>query len=309
MEYNNDAFENIDKSCPVSAELGLGKFLDTAYFEIKNDGQYTGELLADEQILALDKMCSASDITDIAYILNNILKASKEGGTVEELSDAVVEKINNGICSAFQSCALGDKFVEMIEIVNGSAGGDKTGFETFSIEANEGVIDAENATITVTVPYGTTVTDLVASFTLKEETSTVKVGSTAQESGVTANDFTSPVVYTVTSEDETETKNWTVTVIVALNSDAQITAYSLASVDGVIDAENYTISVEVPNGTDVTALAATFTLSAQATATVNDVEQTSGTTENDFTNPVSYLVTAENGIETNTYVVTVTVAQ
>jgi hypothetical protein len=76
-----------------------------------------------------------------------------------------------------------------------------------------GIIDEEAKTIALTVPNGTAVTALVATF-IKSEKSSVKVGEVAQESGVTANDFTTPVSYVVTAEDET-TSTYTVTVTIA----------------------------------------------------------------------------------------------
>lgn len=76
-----------------------------------------------------------------------------------------------------------------------------------------GTIDEEAKTIALTVPNGTVVTALVATF-INSEKSSVKVGEVAQESGVTANDFTTPVSYVVTAEDET-TSTYTVTVTIA----------------------------------------------------------------------------------------------
>jgi len=70
--------------------------------------------------------------------------------------------------------------------------------------------------ITVTVPYGTDVNALVATFTT---TGTgLVVGSTAQTSGTTANNFTSPVTYTVEAEDGT-TLDYIVTVTIAAASE------------------------------------------------------------------------------------------
>ena len=60
------------------------------------------------------------------------------------------------------------------------------------------------------------------------------------------------------------------------------------------------INMLVPGGTDVTHLAPTYTVSPGATGS-----PVSGTTEN-FTAPVTYTVTAENGITTQKYLVTVT---
>lgn len=80
-----------------------------------------------------------------------------------------------------------------------------------------------------------------------------------------------------------------------------------ADVEGIFGSNNI-ITAEVPFGTDVTALIADFTASTDATVEVGGTEQESGTTENDFTEPVEYVVIAENGM-TNTYTVIVTIAE
>jgi len=67
------------------------------------------------------------------------------------------------------------------------------------------------------------------------------------------------------------------------------------------------ISVNVPMGTDVTALVATFTHTGASVA-VGEAAQTSGVTANDFTAAVTYTVTAADAT-TQDYVVTVTVSQ
>ena len=92
----------------------------------------------------------------------------------------------------------------------------------------------------------------------------------------------------------------------APSSTKALTAYSLAGVTGTINETAKTIAVTMPSGTNVTALAATFTTSG-ATVKVSTVAQTSGTTANNFTNPVVYTVTAADS-STATYTVTVTVA-
>jgi len=61
------------------------------------------------------------------------------------------------------------------------------------------------------------------------------------------------------------------------------------------DAVNHIIAIKVPVGTDLTNLVATFTLSTGATVKVGASTQASGATPNDFTNPVTYTVTAEDG--------------
>ncbi|HEY6890494.1 MAG TPA: DUF1566 domain-containing protein, partial [Solirubrobacter sp.] len=173
----------------------------------------------------------------------------------------------------------------------------------FSLAGVAGTIDEAGKAIAVTVPYGAALTALVATFTTTGVS--VKVGATAQTSGVTANDFTSPVAYVVTSADGS-TVVYTVTVTPAPNPAKALTAFSLAGVDATIDESGKAIAVTVPYGTDATALVATFTTSG-ASVEVGTTAQTSGVTANDFTNPVKYTVTAADG-STSTYTVTVTVA-
>ena len=78
-----------------------------------------------------------------------------------------------------------------------------------------GSINEGAKTIAVTLPSGTNVTAQVATFSTSG--ASVKVGSTAQVSTVTPNNFTSPVAYIVTAEDAT-TATYTVTVTVAATS-------------------------------------------------------------------------------------------
>jgi hypothetical protein len=99
-----------------------------------------------------------------------------------------------------------------LELVNSTAK-KITSFKFTSVPAT-GVITGN--TIAVSVPAGTNVTALVATFT-NSLSSSVKVGTTTQVSGITANNFTNPVTYTVTAQDGT-TANYTVTVTVGNNS-------------------------------------------------------------------------------------------
>ena len=55
------------------------------------------------------------------------------------------------------------------------------------------------------------------------------------------------------------------------------------------------INLFLPPGTNTGALVATFAVSGNATVTVNGVTQTSGTTANNFTSPVTYTVSTPGG--------------
>ncbi|PKL43508.1 MAG: hypothetical protein CVV42_20165, partial [Candidatus Riflebacteria bacterium HGW-Riflebacteria-2] len=88
-----------------------------------------------------------------------------------------------------------------------------------------GTINNTNKTISVTVPFGTNVTALVASFTVSPKAA-VTVGDVVQVSANTANDFSSAEIYTVTAEDGS-TSDYTVTV--TITQPTQITALNLSS--------------------------------------------------------------------------------
>jgi hypothetical protein len=76
--------------------------------------------------------------------------------------------------------------------------------------------------------------------------------------------------------------------------------------DNDFDATKDTIKINVAKGTNLENLIAKFDKSAKSVVKVGDVIQISGETSNDFTNPVHYTVTAENGSK-KTYIVNVTV--
>jgi len=160
--------------------------------------------------------------------------------------------------------------------------------------------------ISCSVPYGTVVTGLVATFNSTGDS--IKVGNTVQISGSTANDFANAVTYTVTAEDET-TQNYTVTVTVAAASDKSITSFvfkaannSVLSSDitGTVYQNSHTIGASVPAGTSVTALCPTVTIAGSSVNPASDAVK-------DFSNPVTYTVTAADG-STQDYTAAVSVS-
>ncbi|MGB7567343.1 MAG: FISUMP domain-containing protein, partial [Chitinivibrionales bacterium] len=176
---------------------------------------------------------------------------------------------------------------------------------SFATPAVTGTIIDSSKTVALTAPYGTDVTALVATFATTG--ASVKIGSVIQTSGTTASNFSSPVTYTVVAADGS-TQAYVVTVTIAANNAKALTAFNFTSpaVTGTITESAKTVALTVPYGTDVTALVATFA-STGASVKVGSVAQTSGTTANNFTNPVTYTVVAADG-STQNYVVTATVA-
>jgi hypothetical protein len=162
---------------------------------------------------------------------------------------------------------------------------------------------ADKYEYTIDVPYGTAVgSDLVQVTAEKNDPN-----ATMNINQATALPGAATVV--VTAEDGIASNTYTVNFNVLPNTAAEITSFSFADETGpaVINSAAGTIAIEVAYGTNQTNLVATFELSDYATATVNGVPQISGVTANNFSSPVTYVVTAAAG-NTKNWEVTVTVA-
>ena len=92
-----------------------------------------------------------------------------------------------------------------------------------------------NLGITVSIPYGVSADGLIASF--EYSGASVKIGSTEQISGVTENDFSDPVVYSVIAEDGTKT-DYTVTVTKDLPRIPKVYINTTGGAP-ILDKENY----------------------------------------------------------------------
>ncbi len=91
------------------------------------------------------------------------------------------------------------------------------------------------------------------------------------------------------------------------NTKANILSYSFVqqSEPAVIDSLNHIIAIKVVYGTSLNALIASYTLSVGATAKVGNITQVSNSTVNNFTNPLVYIVTAENNTNITNWTINV----
>ncbi len=162
--------------------------------------------------------------------------------------------------------------------------------------AGSAVIDSEARTVTAEVLFGTSITSIVPTIVISN-------GATINPASGVAQNFTNPVVYTVTAENTTTTKEWTVNVtVLPASSAAEIVTFSLAAqaAPAVINSTLATVSISVVYGTSLTSLAPTITVSPFA-----GIVPASGASQN-FSAPVQYTVTAQNGTP-KVWTVTVTV--
>ncbi len=176
----------------------------------------------------------------------------------------------------------------------------KSAKEIVSYSINDQKAKITDHNILVTMPFNTNVTNLVAIYSTTGEN--VVVNGVPQLSGVTHNNFESPVVYYVTAADGS-TESYVVTVTISKNTSKEITLYSLNGHNGRIIDHN--ILVTMPFASNVNNLIATFSINGES-ATINGVPQVSGETHNDFKSPIIYIVTAADGSRA-TYKIVVTV--
>ncbi|MGV3545830.1 MAG: DUF5018 domain-containing protein, partial [Pedobacter sp.] len=117
-------------------------------------------------------------------------------------------------------------------------------------------------TIAVNVAAGTDISNVAPS------TFTISSGATVSPLANAAQNFTNPVNYTVTAQDGTTTKSWTVTTTFVQSSEKEITAFKLSNAQiGNASINNSTgqILVTMPLGESLASLTpVTFTLSNSA---------------------------------------------
>jgi hypothetical protein len=161
-------------------------------------------------------------------------------------------------------------------------------------------IDPVNHTVDVLVPYWVDVSKLVASFTLHSGAAAT-VNGQEQESEKNINDFTAPVTYTVRTLDGSGVQEWIVTVGIDPNTASDILSFSVAeqAKPAAIDLISHEIYLEVEAGTDLTSLTPSLTISSGASISP------SGGVARDFTNEVTYTVTAQDGVSTQDWKVTI----
>jgi hypothetical protein len=156
-----------------------------------------------------------------------------------------------------------------------------------------GEIDQETRAAAVRVPHGTDLTALVAVFSATG--AAVTVDGEEQESGETVNDFTEPVTYVVRARDGSQAA-YRVSVAAAPSTDKELTAFGILApaATGLIDPASGIVRVRLEQGVPRSALTAVFQATGER-VTVDGAPQESGTTVNDFTSPVRYVVEAEDG--------------
>ncbi len=157
-------------------------------------------------------------------------------------------------------------------------------------------IDPHIHTVKIEVPSNTDVTSLVPTITLSDDATISPTSNVSQ-------DFSSPIVYTVTAEDGITTQEWIVTVEKSLSAATEILSLTLNTQTrpAIINNVNQTILVEVESNTDITSLNPIIEISNGASISPIGPQ--------DFSKTIIYIVTAEDGVSKQGWSVSVEVEE
>jgi hypothetical protein len=193
---------------------------------------------------------------------------------------------------------------------------------SFTVDQNSGladdteftfVVDQVNADAISLLPYGTENASLggilIQSFTNGKATVKFKYSQVGTFNAVVVtNNHTADgkSVKKTVSDAKTITITSGKNTISDFSLSQKVGDKTVESTGTTIDEAAGTIKVTVPYGVDVTKLVAKYTVSSFTSVKVAGADQKSGETVNNFTNPLTYTVTANNGT-VKTYIVSVDV--
>ncbi|MDL2262699.1 DUF5018 domain-containing protein, partial [Bacteroidales bacterium OttesenSCG-928-I21] len=174
-----------------------------------------------------------------------------------------------------------------------SSENDILSFTIINGQVGESVINTENHTVTAEVRHDVLLTAVAPQIEVSPFATILPISGTVR-------DFTDPVTYTVTAENGVA-QTWIASITNVPSPENSITAFELneQGCDATIDDEAKTVTIMVEHGTDISNLTPTIEISGLASITPE-----TGVAQ-DFTNPVTYTVTAQNG-DVETWTVTVT---
>lgn len=278
-DMNHDYLSNGDDGFALAKIVGTGTDADTVYLDWV--GTFSGQK---------DTYWEAAGVADATKDHTLLRKPGMFGGNTWAMSAGTNEEDSEWIV----------KDVDYFDDIDfyGIAEKDVLEFAFKGFENKPSVIDLEAKTITSEVADVADLTALVATFEVSAG-AMVKVGDVEQESGVTANDFTSPVVYTVISAGG-PADEFTVTVAQVTNPNNDIEVFVLLAPvgDAVIDKTEHTVTAVSQLGTDMTSLSPYFEVSPGATILPTEPQNFSA-------GAITYTVTSETDVPQE-WVVTVT---
>jgi hypothetical protein len=226
-----------NSSTPITQDptLDSAKAISTYSLKDANGAITSGTIIEKDKTIAVT-MPFATDMTALVATFDTSGSSVMVGTEVQTSGEAPG---NDFTLPVDYLVTAADSTTATYTVTATAALADAKTITSFSVNGASGTINEQTGTILVPVTAGDDVTDLPATFATTG--TSVMVGSVTQESGVTKNDFTNPVVYTVydsnnNSVDYTVTLDLPIgpkTVNLGTAGDFAILAESAVSATGV----------------------------------------------------------------------------
>jgi hypothetical protein len=258
------------------------------------------------------EMISGTDLTDLIAAFSVSDGAVVYVGSAPQVSGSTSNDFTSPVTYTIvsESGLVTNEYTVTATVESSEELSDEAELLSYFFEEQVGAAQISAGSVIIEVAEGTDISSLISTYSVSSGAA-VYINDVAQTSGVTSNDFTSPVTYTIVSESGLVTNEYTVTATVEsseeLSDEAELLSYFFEEQVGAAQISAGSVIIEVAEGTDISSLISTYSVSSGAAVYINDLAQTSGVTRNDFTSPVTYAIVSESGLVTNEYTITVTV--
>jgi hypothetical protein len=150
--------------------------------------------------------------------------------------------------------------------------------------------------------------NLVANFVLSDS-ALAEIKNQFQTSGISSQNYEDTVLVKVLSQDGNHIKRYKIKVNISPNTQCLLKSFDFTqpaiSVQIIQDTLLGKVKIEVAENSNLQNLTAVFKVSDSAKAFINSTLQVSGSSVNDYSNPIIYKVVAQDGVSFKNYEVSI----
>lgn len=193
--------------CAATTSCNLANIFNTLDENLTEGVVYEGDSLTSEQINTLNNMCKGYSDLQFGTLLNTIIEASKERSSLEDLTEAQKSALQNLGCPVATEYNLAEVIENFITQINGESVSSDATLKSLSVEGQtiEPTFSSEIVTYSLSVDNSVANVNILAEAT--DANATIQGnGNVALEEGANV------CKVTVTAEDKTTTKEYTINI-------------------------------------------------------------------------------------------------
>ena len=285
---------------------------------------------ADSAITTFTKSDSGSTITKIAKFPSGTPETPSNFAAAQSFTNGSSETMSDGDYFIIQVTAADG--IENFTRVNVTVNSDVATLSGASVKGQAATVGTASATLGSETAGSMTLTTAQATgsaattFTATDSGATItKIAKFTSGTPENASNFAAAQSFTNSSSATMSNGDYFVIQVTAADGTVNYTRVDVTVNSNIVSVATFdlgttptfsatvnnsqrTVQLVVTQGTSRVALVPVFSLANGATATVNGASQLSGQTSNNFTTPVTYVVTSQDGTTSQNYVVTVSFA-